>query len=505
MNQSVHAMGAAVAPVHVVTVDTVRGALPALETMAQHLVDTDEVPGLSIAVVYRDEVLYAKGVGVRVAAGEERVDADTVFQLASLSKPIASTVVAALVSDGRVSWDTRIAEIDPAFELSDAYPTAHVTIRDLFAHRSGLSGNAGNDLEGLGFGRDEIIRRLRYLKAASSFRSTYAYSNFGITEGALAAAKAAGFTWEDAAEARLYSRLGMTTTSSRHSDFLRRTNRSSLHVRANGRWTALATRDPDAQSPAGGVSSTVRDLAQWMRLELAGGRFAGEPLIDGAALGQTHVPVMDRGTHPLYGTQSFYGLGWNVDFRAYGTCWGHAGAFSQGARTLVSLVPSAALGIVVLTNAFPTGVPEGIADTFLAAVLGGDTQRDWVKDWNMAYASLFGPAIEAATVTYGRPPADASPALPLSAYAGTYANDYLGSASVVDADGVLVLKIGPNQARSFRLHHFDRDRFVYYPYDETPELPVAATFAIGPDRKGGRLTLDDLNDNGQGELVRVVR
>jgi hypothetical protein len=68
-----------------------------------------------------------------------------------------------------------------------------------------------------------------------------------------------------------------------------------------------------------------------------------------------------------------------------------------------------------------------------------------------------------------------------------------------------VLKIGPNQARSFTLHHFDRDRFVYYPYDETPELPVAATFAIGPDQKGGRLTLDDLNDNGQGELVRVVR
>src|SRR5215510_6376251 len=182
MNQPLHAMGARVAPVHVVTLDAVMGALPALETMAQHLVDTDEVPGLSIAVVYRDELLYAKGAGVRVAGGEERVDADTVFQLASLSKPIASTVVAALVSDGRVSWDARIAEIDPAFELSDAYPTAQVTVRDLFAHRSGLSGNAGNDLEALGFGRDEIIRRLRYLKAASSFRSAYAYSNFGITE-----------------------------------------------------------------------------------------------------------------------------------------------------------------------------------------------------------------------------------------------------------------------------------------------------------------------------------
>ena len=147
----------------------------------------------------------------------------------------------------------------PGFRLAEAYPTAHVTIGDLFAHRSGLSGNAGNDLEALGFGRDEILRRLRYLKPASSFRSTYAYSNFGLTQGAVAAAKAAGLSWEDAAEAKLYRRLGMASTSSRHSDFLARNNRASLHVRIDGRWTALARRDPDGQSPAGGASSTARD------------------------------------------------------------------------------------------------------------------------------------------------------------------------------------------------------------------------------------------------------
>jgi CubicO group peptidase (beta-lactamase class C family) len=504
MSEQRHDMGTSVAPTWTLTRETVTSALSALESSARRVVGAGEVPGLAIAVVYRDEVLFAEGFGARLAGGDERVDADTVFQLASLSKPIASTVVAALVSDRAVGWDTRIVDIDPEFQLAEPYPTGHVTVRDLFAHRSGLPGNAGNDLEALGFTRDEIMRRLRYLKPSSSFRSAYAYSNFGITQGALAAAKAAGLSWEDAAEARLYRRLGMASSSSRHSDFLARTNRASLHVRYNGAWTALATRDPDGQSPAGGVSSTARDLAQWMRLELAKGRYAGEELIDEDAIAQTHAPHMDRGNHPVSGVPAFYGLGWNVEYRRYGTVWGHAGAFSQGARTVVSLVPSHQLGIVVLTNAFPTGVPEGISDVFLEKVMGGDTARDWIGEWNGVYASLFGPAIEAAKKTYAHQPADASPALPLSVYVGTYANAYLGTVSAVEADEALTLRLGPNGGQSFNLAHFDRDLFIYYPYAEMPDLAVAAIFAIGPGRKALHLTLDDLNDSGQGELARVM-
>src|SRR5262245_59911001 len=281
MSEPIHADSAPAATVSTVARDAVTRGLRRLEAMAQRLIDAGEVPGLSFAVVHRDEVICVDGVGARRSGSAERVNADTVFQLASLSKPIASTVVAAILGDsrGRVTWDTRTAEVDPGFRLYEPYAAAHVTIRDLFAHRSGLSGNAGNDLEALGFTRDEILHRLRYSKPASSFRSAYAYSNFGLTAGAVAAARAAGLTWEDAAEARLYARLGMTSTSSRHDDFLSRPNRSSLHVRVGGAWTALATRNPDGQSPAGGVSSTARDLARWVRLELANGMFAGDRLI----------------------------------------------------------------------------------------------------------------------------------------------------------------------------------------------------------------------------------
>ena len=279
----------------------VDAALPKLESYIQEKMDAGAVPGLSVAIVFDDEVVYLKGFGVREVGKPEAVDPDTVFQIASLSKPVSSSVVAAIVSDGTITWDTRIADIDPSFQLFDAYPTAEVTIRDFFAHRSGLPGNAGNDLEALGYDRDTILDRLRLVQPWVSFRGGYAYSNFGLTEGGVAAAKAAGMSWEDAAEEKLFKPLGMTETTSRHADYLAAPNRAVLHVRYDGRWQALAKRMPDAQAPAGGINSTARDLAEWMRLELADGKYDGKQLIAAKAIEATHEPVMSRGIHPITG------------------------------------------------------------------------------------------------------------------------------------------------------------------------------------------------------------
>jgi CubicO group peptidase (beta-lactamase class C family) len=485
------------------TKEKVVAGIPRLEELAKKTIANGEVPGLAIAIVYKDEVVYLGGFGVREAGRPDAVDADTVFQLASLSKPISSTIVAALVSDGTVSWDSRISDLDPAFQLHDAYPTEQVTIRDLFAHRSGLSGNAGNDLEGLGFSRDEILHRLRYLKPTSSFRAGYAYSNFGLTEGAVAAAKPTGKSWEDVAQDKLYTPLGMDSTSSRHADFVKHINRASLHVRVNRKWTPLVTRDPDPQSPAGGVSSNVRDLAQWMRLELGNGEFDGKQLINEKAIAETHVPLMERGKHPITGSPSFYGLGWGINYGRYGTNWAHAGAFSHGARTVASLIPSEQLGIVVLSNAFPTGVPDALADSFFDLVFIGSVTRDWVSPWNALYASITGPAIQAAKSAYGTPPTSSSPALPLTTYVGTYRNEYLGTATIVEENNALTLRLGPGGIKRYSLKHFDRDLFTYFPDKETPDVPSAVTFQIGPDQKASQVTIENLNDDGQGVLGRV--
>jgi CubicO group peptidase (beta-lactamase class C family) len=456
------------------------------------------VPGMAIAVVYKDAVIYLKGFGVRAAGKPELVDPDTVFQLASMSKPMAATVVAALVSDGLVRWDDRVIDHDPEFQLSDPWVTREVTIRDLFAHRSGLPGTAGNDLESVGYDRHEILRRLRYLKLASSLRSQYAYSNFGLTEGAIAAARATGKSWEDVAAEKLYQPLGMTSTSSRFADYTAAKNRALIHVRVNSKWVPKFTRDADAQSPAGGVSSTARDLAAWMRLELADGKFNGKQLIAAEALAQTHVPQIVQGANQ----PSFYGLGWSVDYDDQGRVfWNHAGAFSLGARTKVSLLRAEGLGIVVLANAFPTGVPDGIAASFYDLVLHGTLTRDWIAFWNTRYAALVA-SLSAGAAAYAKPPAHVSPALPSIAYVGTYTNDYAGNIEISEKDGALMLQLGPGK-KTFPLKHWARDVFLYEPDAELPGVWSGVTFGIGADQKAQQVVLENFSNDNQGLFTRV--
>ncbi len=483
------------------TPEKVAVALPKLKDFARQITDKVQVPGLAIAIVHRDEVVFLEGFGLRQVGRPEAVDADTVFQLASLSKPLSSTVVAGLVSDNKVSWDSRLRDIDPGFTLQDELAAANVTVRDLFAHRSGLPGHVGDDIEELGFSQGEILHRLRMAKPAYGFRSGYSYSNFGLTEAAVAAARISGQGWEEAAEDKLYKPLGMASTSSRYRDFLNRSNRASLHVPVDGAWASFTRRNPDAQSPAGGASSSARDLAQWLRLLLAGGRIDARQLIAKEALQQALVPAIVRSVDPDTGAASFYGLGWNIDYRAHGVEWSHAGAFSAGARTLVRLIPGEQLGIVVLSNAFPTGVPEGVAATFFDLVFEGRSTKDWVTMANdvfqAGYAAMLKPSL-----AYATEPASPSAPLPPEAFLGDYGNDYVGDAKVTESGGALYLHLGP-AGRRFLLSHFDRDVFTYTPMSEAPKARSGVSFLIGPDGKASEVTIEDLNDYGLGRLVRL--
>src|SRR5213593_3945104 len=250
-----------------VTSEQVTHAIQELEQLAQKQIQENALPGLAIAVVFQDKAVYAKGFGVRDVNAKQPIDADTVFQLASVSKSIGSTVVAELVGEGKITWDSKLSVLDPTFEMFDPWVTREITIRDMYAHRSGLPAHAGDLLEDLGFTRAEILYRLRYQHPDSSFRSHYAYTNFGITEGSIAAARAYELEWEAAANEKLFKPLGMTSASSRYADFVAQPNKALGHVLVDGKWVQKFKRDPDTESPAGGVSSSVNDLTKWMRLQ----------------------------------------------------------------------------------------------------------------------------------------------------------------------------------------------------------------------------------------------
>jgi CubicO group peptidase (beta-lactamase class C family) len=492
------------APAPEVTAEKVKAALPELERRARQTLKKTGVPGMAIAVVYKDRVVFLKGFGVRRAGQDGPVDEGTVFLIASMSKPIASTLLALLVGAGLIAWDDRLIDLDPDFRLADPWASRNVTVRDMLCHRSGLPDHAGDLLEDLGFDRAQVLHRLRYAKPASSFRSQYAYTNFGFTAAAVAAARKAGKRWEDLAAERLYRPLSMHSTSSRYADYAAAQNRASLHVRSQGKWVARYTRDPDAQSPAGGVSSTVADLARWLRLQLGGGTLDGKSLIAARALAETHRPqiVSHPPENPATERAGFYGLGWNVSYDDKGRVrLSHSGAFDLGAATAVSLLPSEGLGIVVLTNAAPEGVPETIAASFFDLVLTGKVEKDWGALYRRAFKELSRPAYGTGT-DYRRPPTQKSPRLPSEAYLGIYGNAYFGEIDVVEEDGQLSLRMGPKRAR-FPLRHWDRDVFLYQPAGEMAGGLSGVTFWVGPDRRGMRVVVENLDVHGQGTFTRV--
>ena len=484
------------------TFEQVKAATTELEKLAEAEMRATGIPGIAIAVVFKDQVVFAQGFGVREVGEASPVDADTVFQLASVSKPIGSTVVAALVGEGLLSWDSRISDLDPGFEMHDAWVTREITVRDFYCHRSGLPDHAGDLLEDLSFTREEILRRLRYQKPNTSFRSGYAYTNFGMTEGAVAAAKAAGKEWEDLSEEKLYKPLGMTSTSSRHRDFVERKNRALGHVKIDGKWVQKYQRDPDTESPAGGVSSSVNDLAKWVRLQLAGGKFDGKEIVNEKALAETRHPHMFTGFSPLNGLPGFYGLGWNVSYDQEGRLrLSHSGGFDLGAATNVVLVPSENLGVVVLTNAFPFGVAEGLASTFVDYALYGKSTQDWFAVYEKAFSQML--QAEASQVgNYSERPTSPAPAAANQAYSGTYSNDFFGEIAVIEKEGGLAIVQGPKKM-TFPMTHWDRDTFTYETEGESSLGTAGITFTIGPNGMARRVSVENLNIHGEGIFDRV--
>lgn len=476
-------------------------AIAELDEIAATIMKRSGIPGMAVAVVRDGKTVYAKGFGVRKAGGNEPVDSATVFQLASLSKSLAGTVAAHQVGTGAVQWDTPLVKHLPWFQLNDPWVSAHVTVADMFSHRSGLPDHAGDNLEDFGFDRRAVLERLRLLPL-SSFRDTYAYTNFGLTAGAEAVAAASGKDWATLSEDVLYRPLGMASTSSRFSDFMKREDRASPHVKIDGAYVAKFQREPDAQSPAGGVSSSVDDLARWMTLVLQNGTFEGREIIPAAALlPAVRAEMISSPSATVDARPGFYGFGIGVGITSTGRVMlSHSGAFTLGAGTHYRMLPALGLGIVVLTNAMPVGAAEAVGAEFFDRVELGRSSRDWLEGYGAVMAGLMVPSGELSGKTQ---PKDPKPAAALSAYAGTYANDYFGPLDISLKDGRLELTVGPAKVR-YALSHWDGNTFAFSPFgeNEASGSRAAVTFKQSGAAPAEAVSIDYLNEEGMGRFVR---
>ncbi|MFD8633053.1 serine hydrolase [Streptomyces sp. NPDC059533] len=473
--------------------EAVDDAVAHLDRTVTDLMRRTGVPGVSVAVVHDDKVVYIKGFGLRRTDETAKVDPDTVFQVASVSKPISSSVVAGALADpGEWGLHTTL----PGFALKDPWVSDHVTTADLFSHRSGLPDHAGDLLEDLGYDQAYILDHLR-LEPLTPFRASYAYTNFGLTAAAEAVARTKGTSWQKLSDDVLFKPAGMTSTSTEFSAFEQAPNHAATHVKnPDGTWSPRYVRDPDAQAPAGGVSSSARDMSRWLRLQLAGGTLDGKRIIPADNLAATHLPqILSQPPTPPANHTGFYGLGWNVSYDDAGRLrLSHSGAFELGANTNVTMLPLEQLGIVVLTNGAPVGVADAVALDFFDFAEHGKATTDWLPLLAAVYEQ--GDFALRSPTDYAHPPSGAKPAQDSAAYTGTYDNPYYGKATVTaDDSGALTLALGPKPQR-YRLTHYDGDTFSFVTAGENA---VGRTGVFFSD---GTLRVEYLDANHLGTFTR---
>ncbi len=465
----------------------VAAAVDALPQYIEKALKQTAVPGAGVAVVSNGKVVFEEGYGVRDLKTKKAVDVNTVFQIASLSKPLSSSVVAkAITDDADLTWEDPVAKYLPNFALSDPYVTTHGKIADFFSHRTGLPTGSGDDLEDIGFDTDYIMAHMSQIPLAS-FRDTYQYSNFGLTVGGEAVAASRGQTWAQTAHDLLFEPLGMTSTTTVHDEYLAADDRAAMHARTGeGKYEQLFDRDADAEAPAGGVASTAGNIAKWMNMVLANGEVDGAEFIDPLVLAKTYSAHSITGgdARNLTSRTSHYGFGTNVGATVTGRVnISHSGAFGWGSATNATMIPDLNLGIVVLTNGAPSGVPEAIVSEFVDLVQFGAETRPWLDVMPTVFAHYNDPAGDLAGQ---KPPTGAAAAGPAGDYVGTYTSPYFGDFVVTEQNGTLTGALGPDGGYTFTIDPWDGDTLSFVPTGENA-LPGSLSSAVFV-REGEQIT-----------------
>jgi CubicO group peptidase (beta-lactamase class C family) len=456
-----------------------------------------KVPGLAIAIVKNDSIVLMKGYGTRTMNQVQPVDEHTLFAIGSSSKAFTATLVAMMVDEGKMRWDDPAAQHLPGFQVFDPYVSRELTMRDLLTHRSGL---ARGDLVwyATDFSRDEILRRVRFLKPSWSFRSRYGYQNIMYLAAGQAVSRAAGASWDDLIQQRIFAPLGMNESNTSVRSLAGRSNVATPHSEIDDTLRVVAWHNIDNIAPAGSINSSASDMIKWVRLQLAEGKVAGKSVVSASALAETHTAQLaiprsadSRQINPFTHLAS-YGMGWTLqDYR--GRQLDQHGGNIDGMSAMVGLMPEEKLGLVILTNANGSPLPTIAMFRAIDALIGAPP-RDWSAEYRKVNDKARAQAKEAEQKRDAQRVAGTKPSLPFPQYAGVYADSMYGEAAVKAEGSGLRLAYGAGFEGALEHWHHDTFRAVW----SNRALGKAfVTFALGADGKVKSVDVDGFGTFGR--------
>ncbi|MCT0225765.1 serine hydrolase [Synechococcus sp. CS-1328] len=415
-----------------------------------------QVPGVAIALVQDGRLVLAEGFGVRDLSTGAPTTADTVFQLASVSKTFTAATVAALVDRKRLGWEQPMVSLLPNFRLADAYAGQWVNARDLLTHRAGFPAFFGDLFDHLGYDGADVLRRIRYLKPASSFRDRAAYSNVGFFLAGELAAKAGGQPFAELARSLIFQPLGLSRTGvattlmgdgTAQPGTLEDVSRS--HALVGGRLQVVPPNLSALFIPAGGLASSANDLGRYVQMLARGGEIDGRRLLSEDAMAALFEPVIAVEPSftefpPIAANSGFdYSPGWGV-YHYNGLKVLEKGGALDGVRTLLLLVPQKRFAVAILANRNLTALPEAVRAALLQQAFGRPGEPDLQPE-----IKARGEKLENLLLAVEPRPADPKPpSLPLAAFTGTYVNDLFGTWTVAERQGALEVLAGPARYRA---------------------------------------------------------
>lgn len=348
-----------------------------IDQRLQRLMGENAMVGLAVAIVEDGEIRFLKGYGETVAGGGDKVGVDTVFRWASVSKGVAGDMVALLADEGKLSLYEPVAKYSATLRLPGGNEH-RATVSDVLSHRLGLFGHAQDSK--LEDGMDPAFLRstLASLNAICAPGQCHAYQNVAYDAASEIVEKITGQPYAEVVRERLFAPLGMRSASASREGLVTAPSWARPHVGGKTSKPVEVTDHYYRVPAAGGINSSIKDLAIWMQAQMGMEPDVLSPKVLEAVQAPRASTPGELGRMRKFRERinsAAYGLGWRIyDYAGHKVVGHHGGV--RGYRSLVMFDPERKTGVVALWNG-SSGQPWGLELEVMDMLYRLDF-RDWL-------------------------------------------------------------------------------------------------------------------------------